>query len=259
MILFRDKKFSFDYELNTVHKGHSEFIAPHPLLERQRKIYSSTWDSIILRSSLWRLNPSLNPLNPDWKKGKKVDFWQEPQRRSYTIIIAQPQTLRLRAWKQLTYFLFFCQFSLPPSLCFEQIFSFRPVSKTPRRFQQFRSDPRPRRFQQLRSDPRIILLRTRTLIRHREGSSRSTGPCPRNEDQTRCPMNPGTGMASRRPVTFGHEIFWWGRGNQDSGNSSTVKWRKMSKKYILNNTKSQPILSGNRHVNKKNLKMAIFK
>ena len=46
---------------------------PPPLPERKRKIYSST-DPIVLRSSLWRLNPSSDCFNQDRKKGKKSIF-----------------------------------------------------------------------------------------------------------------------------------------------------------------------------------------
>ena len=45
-----------------------------PLLEQKRRIYSSTWDSFILRSSLWTLNPSLGHLNQDRKKGRNSTF-----------------------------------------------------------------------------------------------------------------------------------------------------------------------------------------
>ena len=44
------------------YKGHFQIIW-YPLPERTRKMYSSAWDSIFLRSSLWGLNPSLPRLN----------------------------------------------------------------------------------------------------------------------------------------------------------------------------------------------------
>ena len=47
-----------------------KLLTPPPLPERIRKAFSSTWDSIVLRSSLWGLNPSLDRFNHDWKKGK---------------------------------------------------------------------------------------------------------------------------------------------------------------------------------------------
>ena len=46
---------------------------PPPLPKRKRKIYSSNWDSIISRCSLWGLDP-LDRLSQDWKKGKKSIF-----------------------------------------------------------------------------------------------------------------------------------------------------------------------------------------
>ena len=57
--------------LNLVwHEGHSEIIDT-PLRQRKRTIYSSNWDSIILRCSLRGSNPSLDRFNQGWKKGNK--------------------------------------------------------------------------------------------------------------------------------------------------------------------------------------------
>ena len=66
--------------MQTVYEGQCEITD-----ERKRMIYSSTWDSIILRCPLWELNPSWDRLHQDRKKGEKVYFWKEPQRRPYTI------------------------------------------------------------------------------------------------------------------------------------------------------------------------------
>ena len=52
----------------------------HPFLERKRKIYSSTWDSIISRCSLWGLNPSLDPLHKDRKNARNSVFLKKTQR-----------------------------------------------------------------------------------------------------------------------------------------------------------------------------------
>ena len=58
-----------------LNEGHSEMIeSPPPFSERKRKIYSSNWDSIILRCSLWGFNPSSSRLNQDQKKGKNSTF-----------------------------------------------------------------------------------------------------------------------------------------------------------------------------------------
>ena len=46
-----------------------DYWRPPPSPERKRKIYSSTWDSIILRSLLWGLNLSVVCFNQDQKKG----------------------------------------------------------------------------------------------------------------------------------------------------------------------------------------------
>ena len=47
---------------------------PPPFPKRKRQISSSTWNSIILRGSLWGSNPSLDLLNQDRKRGKKSIF-----------------------------------------------------------------------------------------------------------------------------------------------------------------------------------------
>ena len=56
-----------------LYEGHSEIIDT-PFPERKRKIYSSTWNSIIPRPSLWGFNPSLDRFNQHRKKGKKSTF-----------------------------------------------------------------------------------------------------------------------------------------------------------------------------------------
>ena len=59
---------------------------PPPAPEWKRKIYSSTWDSVILRGLLWRLNPSLDRFQPRLEERKKVNFEKEPQSRPFTVI-----------------------------------------------------------------------------------------------------------------------------------------------------------------------------
>ena len=51
------------------YEGHSEII-DSPLPERKPKIYSSTEDPIILMSSLWKFNHSLNRFNQTERKNK---------------------------------------------------------------------------------------------------------------------------------------------------------------------------------------------
>ena len=69
-----------------LYEGHSEITDTPPLLERKRKIYSSTWDSIGLGSSLWGFNPSLDCLNQDRKMGRKSTFERSLKRLPLTTI-----------------------------------------------------------------------------------------------------------------------------------------------------------------------------
>ena len=69
-------------------RRHFELVTtPPPLPEQKRKIYSSTWDSNMLGCSLWGLNPSLNRLNQDRKKGKK-----STSERSLNVILTSRST-----------------------------------------------------------------------------------------------------------------------------------------------------------------------
>ena len=51
-----------------------KLLTTPPPSRTKTKIYSPHWDSMILRCSLWGLNPSLDCLNQDRKRGKKSTF-----------------------------------------------------------------------------------------------------------------------------------------------------------------------------------------
>ena len=68
-----------------------------------------------------------------WVKQSLIDWLNECKWKLLSAMAPALNRPCPRAWTQLTYFLsFFYQFSLPSSLCHEQNFLFRPVSKTPR-------------------------------------------------------------------------------------------------------------------------------
>ena len=133
------------------YEGHSE-VTDTPFPERKRKIYSSTWDSIILRSSLrgWIL---LQAVYTKIEK-KKVNFWKKPQTSlffyammqslidwlnecSWRLLstIAQPWTAPVsvlgHSWP--TFSLSVSTSSVfPPDFVMSRNFHFCPVSGTPR-------------------------------------------------------------------------------------------------------------------------------
>ena len=57
------------------------------LSERKREIFfHQPWDQMISKCLLWSLNPLWDHFNQDWKKGKTLNLWREPQRSPYSMI-----------------------------------------------------------------------------------------------------------------------------------------------------------------------------
>ena len=56
----------------TVYEGYTQIIDTLPLPQRKRKIYSRTWDSIVIRCSLWKLRPSFRPFEPTPEEREKT-------------------------------------------------------------------------------------------------------------------------------------------------------------------------------------------